>query len=48
MYMGELMRLVLEDMVEEGLIFNNLNTNLIKERGAFPTRLIIVLFGAYA
>ena len=38
MYMGELVRLVLEDMVEEGLIFNNLHTDLIRQRGSFPTR----------
>jgi len=40
MYMGELVRLVLEDMVEEGLIFNNLNTDLIRQRGSFPTRFL--------
>ena len=40
MYMGELVRLVVEDMIQEGLIFNNMDTKRIQERGAFPTRCV--------
>ena len=38
MYMGELVRLVLEDMIEEGLIFTNQDTSVLSQKGAFPTR----------
>ena len=38
MYMGELVRLVVEDMVEEGLMFLNQNTNRIRIPGNFPTK----------
>ena len=38
MYMGELVRLVLEDMIEEELIFTNQDTSVLKEKGSFPTR----------
>jgi len=37
MYMGELVRLVLLDMIEEGLIFQNQNINTLRRSGTFPT-----------
>ena len=37
MYMGELVRLVLLDMIEEGLIFRNQNIDKLKRTGTFPT-----------
>ncbi|XP_023321615.1 hexokinase type 2 isoform X2 [Eurytemora carolleeae] len=40
MYMGELVRLVLEDMIEEGLIFTNQDTSVLSQKGAFPTRFL--------
>jgi len=40
MYMGELVRLVVEDMIEEGLIFSHQDTSLITQRGAFPTKFL--------
>ena len=38
MYMGELVRLVVEDVVDEGLIFFNQNTNKLRIPGNFPTK----------
>eukprot|EP00092_Neocalanus_flemingeri_P034173 GFUD01037166.1.p1 GENE.GFUD01037166.1~~GFUD01037166.1.p1 ORF type:complete len:544 (+),score=125.53 GFUD01037166.1:103-1734(+) len=38
MYMGELVRLVVKDMVEEGLMFLNQNTNKLRILGNFPTK----------
>ena len=38
MYMGELVRLVLEDCVEEGLLFSGLNTAQLHIPGTFPTK----------
>merc|ERR1719319_1138756 len=40
MYMGELLRLVLEDLVKEGLIFHDLDTSQLHQKGAFPTRFL--------
>jgi len=37
MYMGELVRLVVEDMVEEGLMFPGQDTNILRTCGSFPT-----------
>ena len=37
MYMGELVRLVILDMMDEGLIFQNQNTNKLRYHGTFPT-----------
>merc|ERR1712154_240453 len=37
MYMGELVRLVILDMMDEGLIFQNQNTNKLRNHGTFPT-----------
>ena len=36
--MGELVRLVLEDCVEEGLLFSGLNTAQLHIPGTFPTK----------
>ena len=36
--MGELVRLVLEDCVEEGLLFSGLNSAQLHIPGAFPTK----------
>ena len=40
MYMGELTRQVLVDMVWEGLMFSNINVDPLFEWGSFPTRFI--------
>lgn len=37
MYMGELVRLVVEDMVEEGLMFPGQDTTILRTAGSFPT-----------
>ena len=38
MYMGELVRLVVLDTVQEGLIFQNQNTTKFRTSGSFPTK----------
>ena len=38
MYMGELVRLVVEDLIEEGLIFAGLETSNIRIKGSFHTK----------
>lgn len=41
MYMGELTRQVLVDMVLEGLMFSNINVEpLLQKQGSFPTRFL--------
>ena len=38
MYMGELVRLVVLDIIQEGLIFQNQNTTKFRTSGSFPTK----------
>jgi len=38
MYMGELVRLVVEDLIEEGLIFSGLDATNLKVKGSFHTK----------
>ena len=38
MYMGELVRLVVLDTIQEGLIFQNQNTTKFRTSGSFPTK----------
>ena len=38
MYMGELVRLVVLDIIQEGLIFQDQNTTKFRTRGSFPTK----------
>ena len=40
MYMGEVVRQVLVDLVNEDLIFSGLDTDSIKQRGKFETRYV--------
>ena len=44
MYMGELIRQVLVDLMRDDLIFFNCNREKILERGSFYTRLVLLKF----
>ena len=40
MYMGEIVRLILVDMTNEGLLFGGVGSEILSEKGSFYTKFV--------